>query len=628
MRCESFTVAFLQALWLASAWQKSSFRLFVQKSSDNVPLLKVFSSVTETSSPDPSRGTSSVTSAIGLRKSSLNTALWASSSTKIPEEEDMYVGDDENEDDANNGPAESDSEEEEEEGTPLQSFTDASFGAEIAEEEAHAQVMTWEERRAEGDKIRGRKATWEERFEDDPLRSDDPTVDFEEPVDPLALQFVALADVDTADDAAAAARAGGWTYHTQWLRRASLPTAMGSSKAIAEDEVRVDWAYTRLNDQRMEPCGQVVGLSANSSAAVLALMDSEPLAKLGAVGKWKVFLLDQFGARAIEAVNNPLRFPMLFVGLFSDAGTKEALKQDKEWNQKIDDGVIEDDGRTGLTLCMHDYHAGEMAGAESRVVSLANLVSIDDAPVTVGPDFKGKEIIAGRRFAGTMCLFNAPTNPDAARYINGQPLLLSTGMYGKQGESISSAGMYCISPVNQQDVDGLNHMMARTFGDMAELNDVHYLDPEDILSEEASATAADLAREAGIGAPESVLSSHLAANAAFLKELEVRGDSFRYSRMSWNEIYGESMDESSAMEWNEAMLRSQKVRLEPVVEPEIEVIEEDEEDEEDEDDEAEDVTATAETSSQESTETKEVEEEEKPKKGKGGRRRKSAQPAD
>jgi hypothetical protein len=65
---------------------------------------------------------------------------------------------------------------------------------------------------------------------------------------------------------------------------------------------------------------------------------------------------------------------------------------------------------------------------------------------------------------GTMILFNAKTNADAERYIGLDPLMKATSVYDKKS--------IVISPVNAQDVDGLHHMMARTFGEKTVLDQV------------------------------------------------------------------------------------------------------------------------------------------------------------
>ena len=65
---------------------------------------------------------------------------------------------------------------------------------------------------------------------------------------------------------------------------------------------------------------------------------------------------------------------------------------------------------------------------------------------------------------GTMILFNAKTNADAERYIGLDPLMKAANVFDKKSVSIS--------PVNEQDVDGLHHMMARTFGEKTVLDQV------------------------------------------------------------------------------------------------------------------------------------------------------------
>jgi hypothetical protein len=40
-----------------------------------------------------------------------------------------------------------------------------------------------------------------------------------------------------------------------------------------------------------------------------------------------------------------------------------------------------------------------------------------------------------------------------------------------------------MSPVNLQDVNGLHHMMAKSFGELSQLEQIHFQDPEDVLTE-------------------------------------------------------------------------------------------------------------------------------------------------
>ena len=66
---------------------------------------------------------------------------------------------------------------------------------------------------------------------------------------------------------------------------------------------------------------------------------------------------------------------------------------------------------------------------------------------------------------GNLILFNAKTNADAERYMALDPLMKAKNLYDKK--------KIIISPVNEQDVDGLHHMMARTFGEKTVLDQVN-----------------------------------------------------------------------------------------------------------------------------------------------------------
>ena len=307
---------------------------------------------------------------------------------------------------------------------------------------------SWQERRqtmnAERDKkaaaIRA-KLSWEEKFEDDPLRADNPTKALEEEVEPYEKMFVVVGDVGSE---MLSMRSKAWVHHMQWVRRSAL---------LPDIEAKVKWEYTRLSHDSMGPVGQVIGIKANTSAEVRALLETEPLSVVGGVSPWKVF---EFNQVKHENTTWELHDPRMFLG-FDVEGSSKSSDQYEKLAEKHDDYHIAG-GRLSTIDPVMTAYKGETVMQQhpimnhKRAVLVGRLISCDEDSTAVN---------------GTLVLFNAKTNADAERYISLDPLMQAKGVYDKKKSFIS--------PVNQQDVDGLHHMMARTFGEKTVLDQVGFV---------------------------------------------------------------------------------------------------------------------------------------------------------
>lgn len=343
-------------------------------------------------------------------------------------------------------------------------------------------------------KMRKEHISWEERFLDDPLKAESPTTEIEKPVDPFKTTFVAIGSC--AKEEELRKRTEVWTHHMQWARRNSL----------LPDTARVDKSFTRLTSDRMAPQGQMVLMKSNSAEEVKKLMESEPIQSHGGV-RWDVYemgTIDEELYENLSAELNPVREPFIVTGTINYKNNKGEL--DSQLNRDH--------------LKYHD--------SSDRVIFIGDLHNTD----RVGED-------------GYVLAFSASTKKDALNYLSQDPLVLA-GV-------LSFDSNTDVTPVNEQDVDGLHHLMARSFAEKNELDAFHYMDPEDLF---------DLPLDPSL-VPQ--LNTEL-QNQLFLDELKSRGMSFRYERYSYNERYKGFIQDEDADTFNEYMGLAQKIRLEPAVE--------------------------------------------------------------
>ena len=281
----------------------------------------------------------------------------------------------------------------------------------------------------------------------------------------------------------------------QWARR----------NALLPDNARVDKCFTRLSSDRMAPQGQVVLMKANNPDDVASLIESEPIQAHGGVS-WDVFEMAAIDGELYENLGeetNPVREPFVMTGTINYKNSK---------------------GELDLQLKRDHLKYHDESG---RVIFMGDLLNTD----RVGED-------------GYIIAFSAGTKKDALKYLAKDPLVLAGVLAFDTGSQVS--------PVNEQDVDGQHHLMARSFAEKAELDTFHYMDPEDLF---------DIPLDSSL-VPE--LKTEV-LNQLFLDELRSRGMSFRYDRLNIADRYKGFIQDEDAETFNEYMGLAQKTRLEPAV---------------------------------------------------------------
>ena len=392
------------------------------------------------------------------------------------------------------------------------------------------EFFTWTERRKERKRksiikemedpnIEAKKQSWEEKFEDDAMRSENPTRDLHPPEKLYQKQYIAMAKVSNDDQREL--REQGWSLHMQWTRRSALVPEY--------HETQVEWEYTMLSKDCMEPIGQIVGMSANDKNKVVEYMEQEPLQMIGAIenNKWDLYELD---IDEDEALNMPSQEMQAFVGLFDKSkGISENEMEDYN-NRDMD----EDDNNVFMRTIRKskEYHK-----ENKRIHTLAGLKNIHDGTIL-----------------GHFLLINSKTNADSERYFLNDP----NNLYSET----------LLSPINIQDVDGLNHMMARTFSQKSELDQIHYMDPEDLISPEYFIQEEDGVDTSMDSIDESIQKLVAQSNKKAMQILSSNNKSYRYHRLDTESRHGGYIDQEDIDLFNESMERNQHVRLKKVVESE------------------------------------------------------------
>eukprot|EP00607_Mallomonas_marina_P010291 CAMPEP_0182417860 /NCGR_PEP_ID=MMETSP1167-20130531/2300_1 /TAXON_ID=2988 /ORGANISM="Mallomonas Sp, Strain CCMP3275" /LENGTH=460 /DNA_ID=CAMNT_0024591669 /DNA_START=272 /DNA_END=1654 /DNA_ORIENTATION=- len=376
-------------------------------------------------------------------------------------------------------------------------------------------MITWKQRLRPGSALKTRPIR-RKRYEEDPLKSASPTRDLEKPLDRFTKHYLAISFISSTD--MLPKRADVWTHHMQWARRSAL---------LPHSTALVDWEYTRLSGDCTQPVGQVLGFRANSSSTVFDLLDSEPLAAVGGVSAWQVYEL------AVERHENTTwdrRFQQMFLAF--DKPKKSGSGTDSD----SDSLSAEDRGR--LRFQQLDYHQA----ADRRTTYFAHLLPLNDervpSPVTK-EDTQSATSQDVQTAIGTLIMINARTNADAQRHFDNDPMVLA-GVYEDMN----------VGPVNMQDIDGLHHVMARTFSQKTQLDQIHFMDPEDLLLQEVS----DIEK----------IPDHSSRNQAVLQTLKDEEISHRYTRLTWSERHND-IPESEVKAWNKVMSMEQDIRLEPVL---------------------------------------------------------------
>jgi len=114
-------------------------------------------------------------------------------------------------------------------------------------------------------------------------------------------------------------------------------------------------------------------------------------------------------------------------------------------------------------------------------------------------------------------VFNSKTVKGALRYLREDPLVKSGDIL------LDEAGL---SPINVQDTDGLHHYMARSFAEARELDQIHFLDPLDVLEVEVR--------------PLKCLPNHAQQNSQVVATLKAEAGNRvpKYIRHNWLERFG------------------------------------------------------------------------------------------
>jgi hypothetical protein len=276
---------------------------------------------------------------------------------------------------------------------------------------AAANIMTWAEKRQK--KLEGgmktRRRTWEEKFEDDPLRSESPTTDLEvKPHIPYETLYILSGEVTSAD--MLLKRQEAWMQHLQWVRRNTLTSNQ-------DKKVQIEWEYTTLSQDSIAPSGQVVAIWGNSTADVRELLETEPLSANGGINGWKLYEYSQVKQ---DEVMCAMKDPFLFIGNLHSKPSDTLVAEQLEYHTK----------------------------AGNKVVSMGTLNALE----------KGER----DQF---MIVFNSKTVKGAERYVHQDPLVKSGDV------RVPSPA---VSPFNVQDIDGLHHLMPRSFDEARELNQVSW----------------------------------------------------------------------------------------------------------------------------------------------------------
>ena len=267
-------------------------------------------------------------------------------------------------------------------------------GEEYSEEEEPVEEadedsgVSWRSRREEvrmaGTPPKRTQRTWEEQFDDDPLRGDSPTRDYEKPPERLVGRFVAVGWVESAERLRL--RQQAWVHHMQWARRAAL---------LPNASATVLWEFTALTRDSMAPAGQVLCFGANSSAEVKQLLASEPLVAHGAIQQWRLF---SYEPGDHENLRWEMRTPHLFLGLGPAGPAMNAsLRQ-----QRL-------------------HHEGSSDLSSRRVASFGSLHEIDG------------------NSAGVLIAVNAVSFKDAERYLAEDPAV-AEGVFSERA-SISPSNL-------------------------------------------------------------------------------------------------------------------------------------------------------------------------------------------
>ena len=183
----------------------------------------------------------------------------------------------------------------------------------------------------------------------------------------------------------------------QWVRRTTLIPSINST-------IQVTAEYTRLNNDRMIPEGQIIILKANTSNEVIELLKTEPLSIHKAINSWKIYELENYDhSNTTWFVTDPYIF---FGEKKLDKTIKKTDKTEKnlqKWNELLSDSQI--------------YHSSEHNGIRvSQYSVLKSIKNDENNENNVTDDIKGDD-------EGIFLLLNANTLKSAIKYISNDPLM-------------------------------------------------------------------------------------------------------------------------------------------------------------------------------------------------------------
>ena len=144
---------------------------------------------------------------------------------------------------------------------------------------------------------------------------------------------------------------------------------------------------------------------------------------------------------------------------------------------------------------------------------------------------------------GVQILFNGISNADSDQYMANDPMLTHY-----------IPGKVIRGPINEQDVDGQHHLMARSFAELTQLEQIHFMDPEDLFLEDDH------------GVQIEGLNEHFTANTMFMKELNEQNITFRYSRLDLKDFIADDVSKKTVATRNYEMSKFQRIRLQSAVE--------------------------------------------------------------
>ena len=405
----------------------------------------------------------------------------------LVEDEDVITDDDDGDDDDDDDDSDDDTDEDAEDSLSDDPEYDASL-SEDGKDDDKSDMESLDS----AQKIRlTKKKRMEARYKSD----ESPTRDWTPPVAPYSRIVVGVAEVSDVSK-----RREAWLHHMQWIRRSVLEP---------NNSIQCTFEYTCLSDDSMTPVRQIIGFLANETDDVVGYFEQEPLTNHEAVSKWKMYEFSQVQNDQFSLAQSPL----LFIG---SKKPNTSSKRSGSGKNNYDDSNQVLDSFVSMNDDQLDYHAENC----DRIVKMGELKAVD-----------------GVSSDATLIIFNAPTNAEAKRYIEKDPIVKSKAIY----ESMF------LSSVNEQDIDGMNLAMPRSFSEQTQLDSIHYMDPEDLLLVDLPALKS--------------LPNHNSENRRVIEVLKHHGISYKYNRFNPKERYGSTTGFQRAEIFNSELDQYQRERL-------------------------------------------------------------------